>query len=94
MTKTVKGVTYGDLDTALRQMGYIREDRVKERIYRTERNPDAFVSLPQWPFDQEIWEAHLLAARQIPDAFGVYEGHDFDLLLLRVTHKDTVPTPA
>ncbi len=90
MIATEPDLTYSDLDIALQHLGYIREDYEDARIYRYPPNPDAILTFPPLPWEDNVRVYHHFAARQIVDSFGVADADDFELLLLRITHKQLV----
>jgi hypothetical protein len=75
-------VTYGQLDTVLRSLGFSRRDLKKEpatRVY--EHESGALFTTPPIPMDEFVMENHLVAARTILNLFGIADPKVFDAQL-------------
>ncbi len=81
MIQRIAGLTYSDLDSALRHLGFEVNDN-DGRIYNHPLS-GAKLSLPSRPMDEPLAAYHLVAARGIVDNFGILDRNDFDLLLMR-----------
>lgn len=76
-------VTYGQLDTVLRSLGFscrqITHDPPPARVY--EHESGARLTTPPFPLTDFVYEHHLLAARTIVDLFGITDAKLFDAKL-------------
>ena len=83
MIKRIDGLTYGDLDKALRGLGF----EVTENGDRTYFDPRSGgrVSFPKFSLSEPLAAYHFVAARGFLDNFGIVDRNDFDLLLIRQT---------
>lgn len=89
--KTIVGLTYADLDHGLTQLGYARDEKNGEVIYRYPDDPEALILLPYFPLSSPVRAIDLMIVQRTVTGFGILDTHDFDLLLLRVTGKAVVP---
>jgi hypothetical protein len=75
-------VTYGQLDKALRSLGFsyrVLEKELRTRVY--EHESGALITIPPFPETDLVYEHHLLAARTIADLFGIADPKVFDAKL-------------
>jgi len=66
-------VTYGQLDKALRALGFTCRPSEKDppgRIYEHETT-GALIKLPTFPDNEKVYEYHMVAAREELDHFGI-----------------------
>jgi hypothetical protein len=90
MIPIVEGLTYGDLDIALKQIGYVVRETDKYRFYEHPQEEKATIPYPRVSLTEPLRAYHLTAARAIVDSFGLMDAKDFDLSLIRLTQD--VPT--
>lgn len=67
-------VTYGQLDKALRLLGFtcrLYQDRVESRIYEHKQRPEAMIVLPALPEPEKVLEYHLVGVRTTLDLNGI-----------------------
>ena len=72
-------VTYGQLDKALRSLGFSCRPSEKDppgRIYQHEKT-GALIKLPAFPDGEKVFEYHMVAARAELDNFGIADPTDF-----------------
>ena len=75
-------VTYGQLDTVLRSLGFSCWLSTKEpptRVY--EHESGALVTTPPFPLDDFVLDSHLMIARTVANLFGIAEPKVFDAQL-------------
>lgn len=89
--KTIPGLTYQNLDAALKHLGYVREDQPEEVIYRYPDAEKAVLVFSPRSGSEEVRGVDVLAARSVIDGFDLMAAKDFDLLLLRLSGT---PLPA
>jgi hypothetical protein len=78
--------TYGQLDKVLRSLGFsCRVVNVKPpvRLYE-HKETGAEVSMPPYPFDDRVWEHHIVFARVMLDQYGIAEPEVFEAKLRKV----------
>lgn len=71
--------TYGQLDRALRSLGFscrLLTSEPPARLYEYP-NSDAIVVFPPLPENEKVYDYHLVAARHILDQFGIAEPNVF-----------------
>jgi hypothetical protein len=73
----MRNVTYGQLEAALRSLGFsLRGLEEKNKVYRHE-GTGALVTFPEFPSDEPVMPRHLLAVRSILQAYGIADPMDF-----------------
>lgn len=85
MIPIIEGLTYGDLDTVLRHLGYVVRETDRYRFYEHPQEAKATISYPRLPLTEPLRAYHLTAARAIVDSFDLMDTKDFDLSLIRFT---------
>ena len=77
---TRSGVTYGELDKALRSMGFscrIVNIDGDARVYEHKRLPEAPIVLPAFPLNDGVLDYHLAAVRTLLDLNGIADPDQF-----------------
>lgn len=69
----IAGLTYGDLDTTLRQLGYTRHEQPERVVHEYADDTEARLIYPVLPITQEVRGIDLLATRKIVDGFGTID---------------------
>jgi hypothetical protein len=81
-------VTYGQLDSALRGLGFsARIDEAKPRARVYEHESGAILMLPAFPDDQEVYPHHLSAAEITLDTYGIASRWDFVAELQKISGR-------
>jgi hypothetical protein len=76
-------VTYGQLDRALRSLGFTcrpAKEAPPGRVYEHGKS-GAVIILPDFPDQDKVLEYHLITARTTLDGFGIADPHLFDAKL-------------
>jgi hypothetical protein len=76
-------VTYGQLDKALRSLGFSCRELKKDppaRVYE-HKESGALITIPAFPDTDFVLDYHLLAARTMLELFGVADPKGFDAKL-------------
>jgi hypothetical protein len=76
-------VTYGQLDKALRSLGFSCRVLQKEpptRVYE-HKETGALLTIPPFPLTDFVLDPHLIAARTVADLFGIADPQAFDAKL-------------
>jgi hypothetical protein len=71
-------VTYGQLDRALRSLGFscwLSKGKPPARVY--EHESGALLTTPPYPMDDFVLEPHLVGARTTLDLFGIADPKSF-----------------
>lgn len=78
-------VTYGQLDKALRSLGFSCRVVQEEPPALHYEHPEtgAFLTVPPFPENDRVWEHHLVTARVMLDEFGIADPTAFDARLRR-----------
>ncbi len=79
-------VTYGQLDRALRSLGFtcrLITDEPAARIY-SHVETGAFITVPAYPEDEKVYEHHLVTVRATLDGFGIADPTEFTADLQKV----------
>jgi hypothetical protein len=79
-------VTYGQLDKALRSLGFSCRVLNKEpptRVYE-HKETGALLTIPPFPLTDVVLDRHLTAARAVAAFFGIAEPQVFDAKLQKV----------
>jgi predicted RNA binding protein YcfA (HicA-like mRNA interferase family) len=72
-----KSPTYGQLDQALRALGYeLKEIPGSHRLY-SHRRPEAMIALPIMPYDKAMQPIHILTVRSILAESGLLQRDEF-----------------
>jgi hypothetical protein len=76
-------VTYGQLDRALRSLGFSRKvfERDGTGVRYEHKETGALILLPLFPNDDHVLDYHLVAVRVTLDNFGVADPSVFDAKL-------------
>jgi hypothetical protein len=91
MAKTnseVARITYGRLDKALADLGFVRRNTEAFTVYR-EADHDALIVLPKMQPDSRVGDPHLVTVRNTVTLKGVASADRFQTLLVkpRVSHN-------
>jgi hypothetical protein len=76
-------VTYGQIDNALRGLGFscrIVSEEPATRIYE-HQGSGAWITLPQFPEDDLAYDYHLAGVQTTLDGFGIADAKHFDATL-------------
>jgi hypothetical protein len=87
--------TYGQLDKALRSLGFSYHLSTKEppsRVYQ--HKSGAIVMYPPFPETDFVLDYHLVGARTTADLFGIAEPKEFDAELVRAAGSNGASRPA
>lgn len=82
--KRIDGLTYGDLDAALRRLGFAVQKRARARFYVHQESGASFL-LPLFPFTEPLAAYHYVGVRGSLDHSGIIDRGNFDLMLIRHT---------
>lgn len=89
-------ITYGQLDKALRSMGFSFCPTHNERPARfyLHEGTGAEVALPDFPDSERVYAHHLIVARTVTNLFGIAEPMEFDAKLERAGGSNGASRPA
>src|SRR5258707_1392924 len=76
-------VTYGQLDKALRSLGFscrLAKGEPPARVYEHQQS-GAYISMPPFPESEFVIDYHLVGARTTADLFGIADAKVFDAKL-------------
>jgi hypothetical protein len=77
----MSSVTYGQLENALRSLGFTLCGVVEKNKVFLHEPTGAIIVYPEFPPDQEVYPSHELRARAVLDAYGIVDRRDFAALL-------------